>query len=397
MGKNTLQLIENGKIIAETSFDINDFAPIVRIDEDETGRNAMWSTLDSSESKKEKLTLSELFDEGLREYVIPEITISKKHDSEIPLIIEKGFNTLLKQDEDGVIEFRCTNEKVFLEIEGSTNKNEKQVSYGDKIILKVSHKLNRGETFCIQIKGKDDEIDSYAENIEPSEVIVESGELKFTVLPEDIFSNEEIETAFLENKASQDYNANNDVPGNGYCIIAADRTMGALLEKEDDFYQEIPGKRMGLVKAHLRANQLIKKGYVYSKGTILNSVKASREDPYPNYEKGIHSLTTDNYLSSKRPTKLSGSIKKMILNDIDNRIGNHVYYFTMHGQYHVMLLFVNYTDPEKPKFSILDQGYKQEINIDLKEIDNVFLGYTQEFWASKNKNAKYILLWKIKH
>lgn len=385
MGKNTLQLIENGKVIAETSFDVNDFAPIVRIDEDEIGRNAIWSTVNSTESKKEKLTLNELFDENLREYVIPEITISKEYDSEIPLIIEKGFFTILKQDEDGLIEFHCTNEKVSLEIEGSTNKNEKQVSYGDKIILKISHELNRGETFRIKIKGKDDEIDSHAENIEPSEVVVESGELKFTVLPEDIFSNEEIEIAFDENKASQKYNNNNDVPGNGYCIVAADRTLGALLNKKDDFYQEISGKRIRLRTASSRANQLITKGYIYFKGNILNSVKASGEAPYPNYKKGIHSLTTDNYLNSERPTKLVGSIKKIILEDIDNRIGNHVYYFTLHGQYHVMLLFVNYTDPENPKFSILDQGYKHEVNIDLDEIDNIFLGFAQSFWASKIK------------
>ena len=216
-------------------------------------------------------------------------------------------------------------------------------------------------------------------------------------MPEDIFSNEEIEIAFDENKASQKYNNNNDVPGNGYCIVAADRTLGALLNKKDDFYQEISGKRIRLRTASSRANQLITKGYIYFKGNILNSVKASGEAPYPNYKKGIHSLTTDNYLNSERPTKLVGSIKKIILEDIDNRIGNHVYYFTLHGQYHVMLLFVNYTDPENPKFSILDQGYKHEVNIDLDEIDNIFLGFAQSFWASKNQNAKYILLWKIKH
>jgi hypothetical protein len=71
----------------------------------------------------------------------------------------------------------------------------------------------------------------------------------------------------------------------------------------------------------------------------------------------------------------------------------------MHGEYHVMLLVVNFMNPNNPTFSILDQGYvdrgSSSRNISFAKIDKTFLSLAQAFWKNKHKHAKNILLWKI--
>jgi hypothetical protein len=214
----------------------------------------------------------------------------------------------------------------------------------------------------------------------------------------DIFSSSEIAELLIENKEAQKYDRNNDVPGNGYCIVAADRGLGALLDKKDDFYQEEVGKRIRLENAVKRANQLIKKGYILRKKPIINYVKAYGESPHPNYTIGVHAVTTDNYHNNNKPTKLNTSIRKSITKDyLSKELGFSVYYFTMHGQYHVMLLVIDHRDLCDIKYSILDQGYiTDKVNMDISTLDDTFLELMKKFWNNKKQNAKYILLWKIK-
>lgn len=69
----------------------------------------------------------------------------------------------------------------------------------------------------------------------------------------------------------------------------------------------------------------------------------------------------------------------------------------MHGEYHVMLLVVDYRDkdPNEIKFSILDQNYVDARNLNFRNIDSKFLELAQKFWRNENQHAKNILMWKI--
>jgi len=192
MGQNTFELLENGKVVATTSIGVYDFAPIVIINKKKDGENALWSLEDCVLSKKERLLLSSAFDEDLRKYIVPEIVIAKNSVSKIPIKIVQGYDPLGFQDNDGLVEFSCTNSKVTIKPES------KKVSYGNKIEILIEHTLMRGDKFSIDIKGKDDDDDTF----KSSDLIVVSGKLNFTIIEKDVFMEEEIKREIEEKELS---------------------------------------------------------------------------------------------------------------------------------------------------------------------------------------------------
>ena len=61
-----------------------------------------------------------------------------------------------------------------------------------------------------------------------------------------------------------------------------------------------------------------------------------------------------------------------------------------------MTLLIDNRNPCKIKFSILDQDYVDERELDFNKIDDKFVELAQKFWKNKNQNAKLIYMLKIK-
>lgn len=195
----------------------------------------------------------------------------------------------------------------------------------------------------------------------------------------DVFSEEEVERLIKDYDDSHIFNKSGNVIGNGYCICAADKGIGALLNDKKNFYSEPNLKSQGgngvrLESSTKRAKVINSLGYIHSE----------------------FSIKTDYYNTNNKPTKLEGNLKEKIENEIKNKIGYHVYYLSMHGEYHVMTLLINNTNPCKPLFSILDQGYIDVRNLNFNILENKFVELAQKFWKNKNQNAKIIYLWKIR-
>ena len=124
------------------------------------------------------------------------------------------------------------------------------------------------------------------------------------------------------------FNRSGNVVGNGYCIVSADKGIGALLNDKTNFYSEPNLKSQGgndvrLESSTKRAKVIQSLGYIHSE----------------------FSLKTDNYNTNKSPTKFESSLKRRIASDINNKIGYHVYYYSMHGEYHVMTLLIDIEIP----------------------------------------------------
>ncbi|WP_271785416.1 hypothetical protein [Aquimarina algiphila] len=387
MGKNTFELVENGTVLASTSIEISDFAPIVVINEDEEGENAMWSTQNCSISKKEKLTLSDDFDEDLREYIVPEIVIAQNSTSKIPLKIKQGYDDWW-DDNDGIIEFTSSNDNVIISIEGvdSETKNEKEVEYGDEIIIEVSFKnrLNRGQKFSIDIKGKD------GENIEVS------GKLNFTIIEKDVFMSYEGQIILDENKdigwGDWFNGAINYITGSfdEVCVRVVDKQFSKLVDNESlvlKSYSKLTGmdradkyKTLGYVKSSRKFTQ---------KETWVRVNTDDFEVKPVSYRKGKESIFTD-YIEP----------------EIKNKIGYHLYYYVLLSGYHVLMILVDNRNPCTPMYKILDQikdrPFKElkDLNEDLLTMAKSNYEIAVERVQKVNPKAKShgadMYLWKLK-
>jgi|GEM_PF-2672451 len=145
-------------------YDRYDFIPVVTIIE--PTEKDEFSIKKNEENQEIDLGID--FLENLRNYFVPEILITKKK-TKIPLKVIKGHGVSGFVDDDGIIEFSCSNKNVIIE--------DKKVKYGDKIEIVIEHQLNIGEKFSIEIKGKDNKDDLF----KSSEKAVTSGKLNITI------------------------------------------------------------------------------------------------------------------------------------------------------------------------------------------------------------------------
>ncbi len=412
MGENIFQIIENGEVVATAKVSIYDFIPIVIIDEDRNGENAMWSTENCKDSKKEIITLSDDFDKDLREYIVPEIVIVKNSVSKIPLKIKQGYDPFGPQDDDGIVTFSCANSNVTIEIEEtqSTNTTEKEVSYGDEIILKIAHKLGRGNKFSVNIKGKDDTDD----NFKSTDKIVTSGRLNFSIIEKDVFIKNEAqrvtnEILFIEPFANAgtapEYDEN-------YCMQAAERSLSELFNNYTDFYSvDRSHKHRNKISfsgknAIDRGNKFKSLGYVKTEFSfddykIDHNNRKSIVDPQ-SYKKVRYDIISLN----------SNSLQEFFQKQITDRIGYHIFYFTVTSGFHTLILIINNTTPCNPYFTIYDQHGETTSKGDFTEVAEGIRKQTSWTFANtclnrynshlKNKNNKHhqwdstkTILWKM--
>lgn len=284
------------------------------------------------------------------------------------LIVYPNEEVLVRLKLEGEYEgFWKTNYSV--EFEFSTEEMELSTSSwsvekGDILLTRITSKETG--SFSILVK---------VDNKEASTISVLSKEKE-----KDTFSETEKDNLLQENRAAVAFKRSGEASG-AYCINAADRGLGALLNNTTDFYNE--HNRIGLHNSSSRGTAFEELGHVHS----------------------FFELKTNNYNTDNEPTALESSLKTQIERDINDKIGYHVYYFSMHGEVHVMLLLVDNTNPCDKKFRILDQGFigrDYQNFVSLETIDDDFLQLAKRLWNLKlnggisiKQYAKEILMWKI--
>lgn len=248
--------------------------------------------------------------------------------------------------------------------------------FDSKKQTKYEFEVEKGWKFSVYVGG--------SKIVENAKIDVEIEGIKNLSFPisilqdKDVFSREDVKRLLDDYKESRIFNISGNVVGNGYCINSADKGIGALLNDTKNFYTEPNLKSQGGNGVRLKDAS--------SRALVINQL---------GYMKESFIIITDKFNTDEEPTKLNESLKWKLEKSINNRIGNHIYYFTMHGEYHVMTLYINYNNPCNVKFSILDQGYVNNENVDFDKIDDELLMLEKRFWKNKPHHSKDIKLWKI--
>ena len=346
-----------------------DYLPIIKINNSEEPKNAIISIKDCKDCKKEKIYLGQDYDEDKQDYIVAEIVITQNSITKIPLTIRKGSDKVGFDDEDGVLKFSCSNGAVKSKFIDSVDTNYENNAdrydindseYGDDFIIEIEPtKLARGTKFSITIFASDDD-DSIISDKKNSKRKGICGKFNFTVIQDDVFTNEEINNLleelkfikpFAEAREPSEYAEN-------YCMAAAERSLSKLLNNNKDFYSlDRNHKRLNSISffqktASNRGNEIKSKGFVedyfeFDDYSIVQSIKNLTIDR-TTYEKNKY-LAIE--LGSQK--KLFKHISKII----NNRIGYHVFYLSVTNDFHTLILVIDFENPCKAKYAIYDEYY----------------------------------------
>lgn len=356
-------VILEGKLKKYIGWDTN-FIPSIEIDSGQIDNKSYVRTYAGFEilwlSCKPKIELSELLDSRFQ--TLDAIRFLDKDEIIVRFKIKQGNSEAT--DNDGKIIIKPNGVNVI-------TKKEIEIKYNQAIALRINNKNLKNNAY----------IDFYASDNGGGKQDVFCGRVMVlsNSLDKDVFNKTAVKRLLDDYNASRIFNKSGRVIGNGYCILSADKGIGALLNDTTNFYSEPNYKSLGGNGVRLenltKRIQVVKSlGYVQSEFTIK----------------------TNNYNTNNRPTKLEVSLKEKIESDIEGKLGYHVYYYCMHGEYHVMTLLVDNQHPCNIIYHLLDQGYINEEDLPFKDIDDKFLSLAQKFWTNKNRNAKIIQMYKIK-
>ena len=373
------------------------FTPIVTIDDSKDGKNLIYSVQNCSSSRKEVLMLSNDFDQDKRQYIVAELIISKKDKSIIPLKVIQGYNADgWLQDKEGIVEFICSNAQVTI------NPTKIKVSHKDEINIEITHTLSRGESFVIDIKGKDNPDDVFV-----SPTVVKSGKLKVSIVENDVFLRTEYDkmlheinyiVPFVNAESPSEYIGN-------YCMSAAERALSKLLSNTSDFYS--------VDRSHKRLNKIGFSGKgAKDRGKVFKRSGFTESDFIFDQYQINHALrkqtkNINDYHANKYSiiTLAKGSsLFTYLSNSIRNKMGYHVYYISVSNDFHTLILLIDNSEPCKKKYVIYDQHGDSSSQGNFSDIEAGFARQTSWTFLNQYRNSGYkpdlyskvtTRLWKI--
>lgn len=369
-----------------------DFLPIVFVNTSRQEKNCIVFIGDCKGSPNTKINLGMDYDDNKRVYTVPVITIAKNSISRIPVIVERGYDPVGFQDGDGVLKFRASKGvKISCFDSSDTDYDSADVydltdaAIGDRFVLEVDAKnLNRGDVVDIQIIASDDDDGYFGTSTKRSGIC---GQFQLKVVDLDSFLNEEFDPAIdLINSIAEKYNKR---PTNGeysinYCIQAADRFLGKLLNDDKNFYtyddeSEKLINSPNLYNAITRAKKIKELGYAKDfrefSGLIFN--------PVPVYE-------TDQYGNNPSYTlrlKEGGTVKDYFSKLVGKRIGYHVFYLSLVDSFHTLILIVDSTNPCDQRYAIYDEAGLSKNYGKFSDIEQGILAQSQ--WVYRWTKSKY--------
>ncbi len=197
----------------------------------------------------------------------------------------------------------------------------------------------------------------------------------------DVFSEEDVERLVNEINYIKPFTDSNFAPeyDENYCMQAAERGISELLKDTKNFYavernSHKHKNKIGFsgLNAIDRGNTFKENGFVkirwtYNKYKLDNNkrkqINESKtiKDVKKIYQKVMYDIIE---LSSEEKNNIYNSFLK----DINAKIGFHVYYFSITGGFHTLLLIINNMNPCKATYKIYDQHGESTSKGSLEEI-----------------------------
>jgi len=391
--KRTNLDIQNNKLVG----DRYDFLPVVKINKSEEPKNAIISLKECATHKKSKINLGSDYDKKHREYIIADIIIAKNSTARIPLMVKRGYDPWGFQDGDGILEFKSSNGSVKMNFinnddtdykEGEDKYDLKDAEYGNELVLEINaKKLARGTSFSISAYASDDNSDGFSTKSNRKGIC---GKFNLKVVEKDVFMKDEHKKIIEELKYIKPFaDAHSPIEYDGnYCMAAAERSLSELLDNSKTFYSV---ER----KTHTRKNKV----------SFANLTADDREQKFKSYVNSEIKLTTRDFKiilnktfkivdgkykdrETKIKTRTPNRIYKLFLSNIRNALGYHIYYCSIAGANHTMILIIDNTNPCDSKFEFWDQHGLSSSTGKLENIANGVDGNT-----GINAQVQWLVRW----
>lgn len=144
-----------------------------------------------------------------------------------------------------------------------------------------------------------------------------------------------------------------------YCMQAAERGISELLQNYTDFYSVERGthrhrNRIGFsgLTAIDRGNKIQAKGFVSSKFDF-NDYSIDHTKRTSIVDQNTYNAVKYDIIGFKSGGE--NTLNAYFQNAIRNKIGFHVFYFTVTNGFHTLLLVIDYTNPCNAKYTVYDQ------------------------------------------
>ncbi len=374
-----------------------DFLPVVKINKSENAKNAIISIKECANHKINKISLGNDYDKDKQNYLVADIVIAKNSVVKIPLIIKRGYDPWGFQDEDGILEFKSSNRSIqmdFIDNDDTDYKDNKpkydlnNAEYGDEFVLEINASaLARGTSFTISVYASDDKEEGVFGTSSNRKGIC--GKFNMKVVEKDVFFPAEIKKGIKEILYISSKHKKRPTTGEyseNYCIQAADRFLGKLLNNTTNFYtyNDETNQRIfvpDLKNAAYRAKQIKSLGYgkilKEFDGSIFKIIEIKATDEYGNNPKRVLSLKPNNRL------------KLFLKQQIKNKIGFHIFYLSIVDGFHTLIMVIDNTKPCLANYEIYDEDGLSSSKGDVDSIDEGIVHQAQWVYSWTKKNYGY--------
>lgn len=202
----------------------------------------------------------------------------------------------------------------------------------------------------------------------------------------DVFGAEDVRRLhdeFMQIKPYADIYSDESIPNNmlpveyrqNYCVFAASRALGKLLNNSKDFwvYDDNTNKVINYVKlvnGTSIGNELDKKSFVKSFFEYKGHIKVTQKmKEYVNDSANSKTKFQKYAYEVVKITEGSSIFNEYIKMEIHNKLGFHVFFMSITGDFHVLILLIDYRYPCGAKYIVYDQHGVSTSNGDLKDID----------------------------
>ncbi len=206
---------------------------------------------------------------------------------------------------------------------------------------------------------------------------------------------EEIEyiVPFVEAKTAPEYDEN-------YCMQAAERGLSRLLNNTIDFYSVQRGSHTQISKIRFsgltaidRGNKIQKMGYVKTNrsfnGYIINHSDRKLINNSSNNVEAKNNYKTVMYSIVNAPNSVKKDFYNQFILELDDNYTFHVYYLSITGGFHTLLLIIDFRDPCNAKYKIYDQHGITRSTGQLDDIADGFIKQTSWTFANTCLNRYY--------
>ena len=174
-----------------------------------------------------------------------------------------------------------------------------------------------------------------------------------------------------------------------YCMQAAERSLSELLLNYTSFYS-VDRSHNHRNKIGFSGKTAIDRGNaIKANGFVKSTISFNGYSINQNERKAIidsSSYGKSTYTVISFANGKEKGLYKLLYNDLKNLMGFHVYYFTVTGGYHTLILVIDYRDPCNAKYAIYDEYFETTSNGKFEDVSEGILRQTSWTFASSTLN-----------